>query len=162
MDFLSMEPVTILGSELISDYYKLKEKRSYNISFDKLLVISYRNTDFTFLIPYIKELNAKDVIDIFKQWIKPTVRLPYKIITDQDVLFISAIFQKWVNSVGVRHKACSTYHLQTDGASERKNKTIIPMFATKKLEDSTNWVQGVPSVQIEMNTTISGPKGKSP
>jgi len=75
---------------------------------------------------------------------------------------MSALFQDWANSVGVRHKASSAYHPQTDGASERKNKTIIPMFAAKKLEDGTNWVQAAPSVQIEVNTAISGPRGKSP
>jgi len=62
MDFLSMEPVTIPCSELIPGYHKLKGEGSHNISFDKLLVISCRHTDFTFLIPCIKELNAKDVI----------------------------------------------------------------------------------------------------
>ena len=93
MDFVSREPVTIPCSELIPGYYKLKGEGSHNISFAKLLVISCRHTDFTLLIPCIKELNAKDVIDIFETWIKPTVGLPYEIIPDQDVLFMSAIFQ---------------------------------------------------------------------
>jgi len=92
MDFLSMEPVTISCSELITGYHKLKGVRSHNISFDKLLVISCRHTDFTFLIPCIKELDARDVIDIFEKWIKPTVGLPYEIITDQDILFNSVLF----------------------------------------------------------------------
>jgi len=125
-----MEPDTIPCPELIPGYHKLKGEGPYNISFDKLLVISCRHTDFTFLIPCIKSLNAKDVIDIYEKWIKPTVRLPYEIITDQDVLFMSATFQDWASSVGVRHKAFSAYNPQTDGASERKNKTIIPIFAT--------------------------------
>jgi len=157
-----MEPITIPYSELISGYYKLKGEGSHNISFDKLLVISCKYTDFTFLIPCIKEINAKDIINIFEEWIKPTVGLPYKIITDQDVLYMSAIFQDWANSVGVRHKASSAYCLQTDGASERKNKTIIPMFPAKKLEDGINWVQAAPSVQIEVNTAVSGPRRKFP
>jgi len=161
MDFLSMEPVTIPCSELIPGYHKLKGEGSHNISFDNLFFISWRHTDFTFLIPCIKELNAKDVIDIFEKWIKPTVGLPYEIITDQDVLFMSVTFQDWAKTVGVRHEAFSEYHPQTDGASERKNKTIIPMFATKKWEDGTNWVQVAPSVQIEVNTSISGSRGKS-
>jgi len=138
IDFLSMEPVTIPYFELIPSYHKLKGEGSHNISFDKILVISCRHTDFTFFIPCIKELNAKDVIDIFEIWIKPTVGISYKLITDQDVLFMSAIFLDCPNSVGVSHKASSAYHPQTDGASERKNKTIIPMFAAKKLEDGTN------------------------
>jgi len=138
MDFLSMEPVTISCSELIPGYHNLKGEGSHNITFNKLLVISCRHTDFTFLIPCIKELNDKDVTNNFETWIKPTIGLPYEIITDQDVLFMSALFQDWANSVGVRHKASSAYHPQTDRASERKNKTIIPMFTAKKLEDGTN------------------------
>jgi len=61
-----METVTIPCSELIPGYHKLREEGSYNISFDKLLVISCQHTDFTLLIPCIKELNAKEVIDIFE------------------------------------------------------------------------------------------------
>jgi len=36
------------------------------------------------------------------------------------------------------------------------------MFAAKKLEEGTNWVQAAPFVQIEVNTAVSGPTGKSP
>jgi len=162
MDFLNMEPVTIPYPELIPVYPKLKGEGPHNIFFDKLLVISCRHTDFTFLIPCVKELNAKDVIDIFEKWIKPTVGLPYEIITNQDILFMLATFQYWANSGGVRHKASSAYYPQTDGVSEKKNKTIISMFATKKLEDGRNWVQAAPSIQIEVNTAVSGPRGKSP
>ena len=74
---------------------------------------------------------------------------------------MSAILQDGANSIGVRYKASSAYHLQTDGASKRKNKTIIPMFANKKLHDSTNWVQVAPVIQIEKKSAIIGPRGKS-
>jgi len=67
MDFLSMEPVTIPCSELIAGYHKLKGEGSHNISFDKILVISCRHTNFTFLLPGIKELNVKDFTDIFEK-----------------------------------------------------------------------------------------------
>jgi len=67
IDFLSIEPITILYSELIPGCHKLKGEGSHNISFDKLLVISCRDTNFTFLIPCIKQLYAKDVIDIFEK-----------------------------------------------------------------------------------------------
>jgi len=36
------------------------------------------------------------------------------------------------------------------------------MFAAKKLEDGTNWAQTAPSVQIEVNTAVTGPRGKYP
>jgi len=124
MDFLSIEPVTVSCSELITVYYKLKGEGSHNISFDKLLVISCRHIDYTFLIPCIKELNAKDIIDIFEKWIKSTIFLPYKIITDQDVLFISALFQDWANPVGVRYKASSANHPQTNGDQKERTRLL--------------------------------------
>jgi len=113
-------------------------------------------------VPHIKELNAKYVIDIFEKWRKPTVGLPYEIIADQDILFILAIFLDWAYSVGVFYKASSVYHLETDAESKIIKKTIIPIFTTKKLEDSTNWLREVPSVEIEVNTVVSGPRGKYP
>jgi len=36
------------------------------------------------------------------------------------------------------------------------------MFTAKKLEDGINWVQAASSVQMEVNTAISGPRGKCP
>jgi len=76
--------------------------------------MSSRHTEFTFHIPCIKEFNANNVIDIFEKWIKLTVGLPYKIITDLNVFFMSVLFQDQGHLVGVRHKASFTYHPQSD------------------------------------------------
>ena len=65
-------------------------------------------------------------------------------------------------AVGIMHQASSTYHPQTDGASEKKNRTIIPMFSAKKLEEGKNWVEAAPEVQCELNLRESGPRGQSP
>ena len=43
------------------------------------------------------------------------------------------------------------YYPQTDGASERKKTTIIPIFAGKKLEEGKKWVEAAPKVQLELN-----------
>jgi len=92
MDFLSIEPVTIPCSELIPGVYNLKQEGSQNISFNKLLVISYTLTDFTLFKPCFKELNDKDFIYIFEKCIKPMVGLPYEIITFQGLLLLSEKF----------------------------------------------------------------------
>jgi len=36
------------------------------------------------------------------------------------------------------------------------------MLAAKRLENSTNWVQAAPSIQMEVHTTVSTPRGRSP
>ena len=75
---------------------------------------------------------------------------------------MSDLFQEWMASVGIEHKASITYHPQTNGASERKNRTIIPMFLAKKLEEGKNWVEAAPDVQLELNLRQSSTRQQSP
>jgi len=84
------------------------------------------------------------------------------IVNDQDPLFMSDLFPEWMASVGIEHKASTTYHAQTDGALERKNRTIIPMFAAKKLEEGKSWVEAAPEVQLELNLKQSSTRKQSP
>ena len=132
------------------------------LSFHKLLVISWRHSDDTFLIPCIADITAQRVIDIFTNWIKSTVGYPNSLVTDQDSLFMLKLFQDWMAGVGIMHQVSSTYHPQTDGASERKNRTIIPMLSTKKLEEGKIWVKAAPEVQCLLNLRESGPRGQLP
>jgi hypothetical protein len=129
--------------------------------FSKLLVITCLHSDYTFLIPVISEINTQGVIDIFEKWIFPTTGYPQSLVTDQDPLFMSAKFQDWLAGKGIRHKASSAYHPQTDGASERKNRTIIPMFTAMELE-GMNWVEAAPYVQTKVNNRYSSSRKESP
>jgi len=89
------------------------------------------------------------------------IGLPQAIISDQDPLFMAKEFQKWLQDKGIEHKASSPYHPQTDGQSERKNKSIIPMFVMEESQGN-NWVKVAPKVQTQVNARISGPRGKTP
>ena len=63
--------------------------------------------------------------------------------------------------MGIEHKVSFPYHPQTDGQSERKNKTIISIFITEKAK-GINWVKVIPRVQIQVNARISKPRKNSP
>jgi hypothetical protein len=51
--------------------------------------------------------------------------LPLEMISDHDKLFMSRFWKYFALLTGIRHKCLSSYYLQTDGASERTNKTLI-------------------------------------
>jgi transposase InsO family protein len=157
-----MEPVFIHCSHFIPGYHDGKQDKPHMLVFHKLLVITDVATDFTYLIPCIAEISASDVIDIFQQFLKPAMGLPKAIISDQDILFMSGTFQHWLNVNGIEHKVSSTYHPETDGISERKNRTILPMFIVKKIVEELNWVEATPIVQTEVNTKDSKSRKKSP
>src|ERR1700722_2989389 len=50
--------------------------------------------------------------------------LPLEIVSDQDKLFISAFWHALHKLTGVKLQMSSSYHPQTDGASEQTNKTV--------------------------------------
>jgi len=162
MDFISFEPVIIPCSKLIPGYKDPVGEKPHMIIFYKMLVITCRHSDYTFLISCVSHINAQVVIDIFTKWIRPTIGYPHSLVTNQDRLFMSDLFQEWMVSVGIEHKASTRYHAQTDGASERKNWTIIPMFAAKKLEEGKNWAEAAPDVQLELNLRQSSTRQQSP
>ena len=47
---------------------------------------------------------------------------------------MSGKFQECLQVNRVRHKVTSTYHPESDGQTERKNKEISEMFAAAQLE----------------------------
>ena len=74
----------------------------------KVLNIIVRHSSYTYIRGCTREINAAGVIDIFEKHIKPTIGLPFSIVSDQDVLFMSAEFQDWLIKNGVRHKVSTT------------------------------------------------------
>ena len=79
-------------------------------------------------------MDTDGVIDIFERLIEPTVGLRLSRVSDRDPLFMSGKLQEWLQVNGVRHKVTSTYHLELDEQTERKNKEISEMFAGAQLE----------------------------
>jgi len=94
MDFLYMKPITILLEDVLPGYKPEKRNSSPEVTFQKLLVIQDRLTDFTFLIPCTIYIKTQDMIEMWEQKVVPVIGLPQVIVSDQDPLFMSKEFQK--------------------------------------------------------------------
>jgi len=82
MDFIFFEPVIMPCSKLIPGYKDLVGEKPHMIIFHKMLVITSRYSDYTFLIPFVSHNHAPGAIDIFTQWIRPTIEYLFSIVTD--------------------------------------------------------------------------------
>jgi len=96
--------------------------------FNSILTISDQlNSDYCF-IPTCTDVSAKQLALIFfDKWYCEN-GLPFELITNQDKLFISRFWCYFSLLTGINHKCSTAYHPQTDGASERTNKTLIQFF----------------------------------
>lgn len=88
---------------------------------------------------------------------------PKEILTDRGRYFLGTKFQKWLQSLNVKHNLTTPYHHQGTGLVERMIRTmrdmLVTLLQTKKL---TNWTDILPKVEFCMNATISSGTSVSP
>jgi transposase InsO family protein len=88
--------------------------------------------------------------------------LPSSIISDRDPRFIAGMWQEVFEALGVRLGMSSSYHPQTDGQTERLNRTLeagLRAYADKKGSD---WAEWLPMVEAFYNSSIHSSTGKTP
>ncbi|KAF8631005.1 hypothetical protein AX17_005173 [Amanita inopinata Kibby_2008] len=88
--------------------------------------------------------------------------LPEKIISNRDSLFTS-IFWGWLHELmNVELRLSSAYHPQTNGATERANRTMTQMLQQCVSPDQKDWAEWLPAIEFALNCTWSKTTGFSP
>jgi Integrase zinc binding domain len=97
-------------------------------SFDCILTITDRLGADIRIIPTTINIMAEDLAGIFfDKWYCEN-GMPTDIVSDRDKLFLSCFWKALAKISGVKLKMSSAYHPETDGSSERSNKTINQML----------------------------------
>jgi hypothetical protein len=63
---------------------------------------------------------------------------------------------------GINHKLSTAYHPQTDGSSERSNKTVVQCLRFLVECNQKGWAKALPKVRFDMMNTINVSTGVSP
>ena len=159
MDFIFLKQLVVDCTKLIPTMRFSDKQKPHFITFCKVLYIIDRHCGYTYITPCTGGINVVGVIDIFEKHIKPTIRLLFSIVSDQDVLFMSEQFQDCLIETGIRHKVSTSYHPETHGQTERKNRELTEMFAGYELE-GTDYLTAVPKVQTQVNSRVSESRGQ--
>jgi hypothetical protein len=85
-----------------------------------------------------------------------------EIISDRDKLFISKFWRALMKLMGIHHKLSTSYHPQTDGSSERTNKTVIQCLQFHVERNQKGWVKALPKVHFDIMNTNNASTGLSP
>lgn len=84
------------------------------------------------------------------------------IISDRDVLFTSAFWTRLNQLIGTELKMSSAYHPETDGSTERANRTITQMLRQCVDSKQTDWVSKLPAIEFALNSARSESTGYAP
>lgn len=64
--------------------------------------------------------------------------------------------------MGVKLDMSSSYHPQTDGSSERTNKTVVQMLRYHVARNQTGWVKALPLIRFQLMNTVNASTGYTP
>ncbi|KAG9218260.1 hypothetical protein CCMSSC00406_0005941 [Pleurotus cornucopiae] len=118
--------------------------------FDYLLTITDRLGADIRLIPCKKDISAERCAALFFDAWYCENGLPLELISDRDKLFVSRFWSALHKLTGIKVKLSSSFHPQTDGSSERTNKTVIQALRYFVDRNQPGWVKALPLVRFSL------------
>ena len=114
------------------------------------------------LIPSRINYNATQLAELIFEHIYKIHGLPQNIISDRDVLFTSTFWSRLHKLIGTRLRLSSAYHPQSDGSTERANRTVTQMLRQCIQPDQRDWVAKLPAIEFAINSAQSESTGYAP
>ena len=96
--------------------------------------------------------SAKDVADLFFSNIVRHHGLPKAIVSDRDRRFASQFWQALFKSCGTDLRMSTAYHPQSDGQTERFNRTLEEALRSYVGHDQTTWDDYLVPLEIAFNS----------
>jgi hypothetical protein len=119
-------------------------------------------TSMVHLVPVKQEYKAKQIAELVFDVVYKSHGLPEMIVSDRDSLFTSTFWARLHKLIGTQLRISSSWHPQTDGATERANRTLGQMLRQAIGPTQRNWVNKLPAIEFAMNSARSETTGFSP
>lgn len=87
---------------------------------------------------------------------------PRELLSDRGRSFLSEAVEALLRECNVVHRTTTAYHPQTNGMTERFNRTLGDMLSMYVSDDHTNWDRILPFVTYAYNSAIQSTTGFSP
>jgi hypothetical protein len=121
---------------------------------DAILVVIDRLTKLVRFIPCRTDNNAAEVAKLWiDHWYAAGFGLPDDIVCDRDPKFTSALWDELCTLLGTKVKLSTAYHPQTDGQTERMNRTMEDMLRHYISPTMRDWDEHLPLLQFAHNSS---------
>ena len=140
------EPWESIGMNFVGP---LPSSSNCNGIFDSITVVICLLTAMVELLPSRINYRAPELAELMFKGVYKHHGLPKNIISDRDVLFTSTFWNHLHKLIGTKLKLLSAYHLQTDGLTERANRTVTQMLRQCIDPNQKDWVAKLPAIQVQ-------------
>jgi hypothetical protein len=140
----------------------LPPSKNRDATFDMLVVVIDLLTGYVSLTPGRTDYKAKEMAELIFAEVYKRHGLPERIISDRDVLFTSTFWSHLHKLLGISLRMSSAYHPETDGSTERANRTVTTMLRQCVSPSQTDWVAKLPGIEYAINSARSESTGYAP
>ena len=160
-EFGKMQPVMAQGRAMLVSCDHTGPLEETVEGFKHILVFTDHFSRCVELVP-VRDVSAETTARAFIDHVCLRWGIPYRLLTDQGSGFTADAFRAMCQMLGVNKIFTTSHHPQTNGKTERFNKTMNEVLS--KLVDSTlrNWAERLPAVQWAYNTVTHPATGYAP
>ena len=129
---------------------------------DAIVVFVCKLTKWAIYVPTVTEVNAPRLADLFLQHVVRHHGLPRSIVSDRDPRFTSIFWQSLWNQLGTKLLMSTAFHPQTDGQTERQNRTLEENLRAYVNYQQDDWDMKLTAAELSYNTSEHASTGYSP
>ena len=150
------EPWQVIGIDFVGPLPVSKDGHNF------ILTVVDKFSKYMLLAACRNTIDMPQAAKLLLNMLLPQHAMPEAIISDRDPRFTGSMWVEAMKSVGVKLKTSTAYHPQTDGQTERTNRTMqttLAMYAEKRPKD---WPDFLQTVAAAYNDTVHETTGQEP
>ena len=147
MDFITQLPTT---------------RKSESLGFDAIFVVVCRLTKMAHFIATHTNATATDTAILYIQHIFRLHGMPSSIVSDRDSKFTSSFWQALHSGLGTRLDMSTAFHPQSDGQTERMNRTLEDILRAYVSSKQDDWHLHLPLAEFAYNNSVQASSKHTP
>ena len=129
---------------------------------DAIIVVVDKMSKMVHYIPTVTAIDAPSTATLFINNVVKLHGVPIRIISDRDPRFTSSFWKALWLQLGTKLKMSTAYHPQTDGLTERNNRTLEESLRAYVNYHQNNWDTMLPLLEFSYNNAVNSTTGYSP
>jgi len=129
--------------------------------FNSIFVSVDRLSKMAHFLPTVSSASAADIATLFMDHIFRLHGLPLEIVSDRDPKFTGDLWKAICAALEIELKMSTAYHPQSDGQTERTNRTI-EQYLRSLVSKDRSWVQALPMAEYAYNSSVHSSTKSTP
>ena len=129
---------------------------------DAIVVFVCKLTKWAIYVATVTEVNAPRLADLFLTHVVRHHGLPRSIVSDRDPRFTSIFWRSLWDQLGTKLLMSTAFHPQTDGQTERQNRTLEENLRAYVNYQQDDWDTKLVAAELAYNTSEHASTGQSP